>query len=171
MNRFKVEGYVKEFPFLKEISKKIKGEEYTDIDFIKIARIDENLLNKVPYYSGATGSCVGIDEGEGIYFVLSDGKIISNAVKQSGDITHNEAHADNEYWEGETILEAIYRHNITDNLKYIIVKHYGYIIRNHYTEGGLSFIIYKIGKNEMIQDFINTIKEKEFAKIQAEANF
>jgi len=170
MNRFKLQGYVKEFPFLEKINDAILNEESTKIDFIKISKVDENLLNKTPSYEGTTGSMVGIDTGEKIYFVLEDG-MLYDAVTTKGYIRHNEAYEEDECWEGETILEAIDSNQIADCVKYIIVENYGYKIENHYSEGGLSFTIYKVAKNETIKEIIEEIKQKELDLIKAEANF
>lgn len=167
MNRFKLQGYVQEFPFLSQI---IKNADAMDIDFIKIAKVDENLLSKIPSYEGATGSLVGIDTGENIHFILDNNNIIFRAVETKGYVRHNEAHTEDEEWEGETILEGIYKQDIVNRLKCIVVENFGYKINNHHSQGGLNFIIYKVAKNETLQEIIDNVKQKELTLIQAEAN-
>lgn len=171
MNRFKLQAYVSEFPFLSEINEEIRDGKHRDVEFIRIAKVDTNLLNKTPEYEGATGSMVDISTGEHIHFVLSTGEVLRNAVKTSGQVTHNEAHSDDEWWDGESVLEAIDRQGIADKLSYIVVEAYGYDIRDHYSEGGLNFVIYKSPKGDTIARATEEEKAKALSMVQAEANF
>jgi len=168
MNRFKFEAFLQEFPFLKEI---IGKKDANQIDRISVSRFDKDLLEKTPHYEGATGSLVGINEGQEIYFVLTNGGIIMNAVRNEGSCIHNEAYQDNESWDGETVLEAIDRHNVGDRLAYIVWENYGYEIRDHYSEGGLDFTVYKPAKGISIQQIIEEKKASASEQVKAEAEF
>jgi hypothetical protein len=166
MNRFKYEAFLDEFPFLESLAlgcaicKKIS-----------VKRVTRELLQKVPHYSGATGSLVGIDDSEVVHFILNDGTIIRDAVAQSGDVVHNEAHTDNEYWEGETILEALYRQEVSPMLAYIVIVHSGYIIQDHRSQPDWCATIYKPARDIDLGDLITQERDSALQQVKAEANF
>ncbi|MHA1216264.1 MAG: hypothetical protein ACTSPX_02920 [Candidatus Thorarchaeota archaeon] len=168
MDRFKYQAFLEEFPFLTEI---IGEGDPLDCEGITVKRIDNELLKKVPRRSIATGSCVGIDDREVVSFILADSTILENAVRDGGSAIHNEAHTDNEYWDGETILEAIDRHNVGDNLSYIVVVREGYNVRDHYSEPSWCCTVYKPGRNINLAEVIAEEKAKALEMVRAEANF
>lgn len=118
MNRFKLEAFKQEFPFLNEI---LEGEP-TDI---KIKRADENLLKATPeeyYWDGSKGYT---RSKESVHFVLEDGTILKDIVEPSYESGSNYAHSQTRRHEGETILEAIYRlqrgnNLVPDAIRYIV---------------------------------------------------
>jgi hypothetical protein len=168
----KFNAFMKEFPFLIECTKwnDTQGNSL-DCDSIKIANITSDLLAHSPRYKGATGSLVGIDNGERFDFVLSDGQIIKNAVASGGSVIHNEAHTDNEYYDGETVLEGIDKHQVAKCLAFIVKISYGYNIRDHHSLNNYSIIIYKPAKNFALIDIIAAANEKALADVRAEADF
>ena len=177
MNRFRLQVFLKEFPFLKDLVN--KGEE---VDSIQVKRMDKNLFGIRPTYHGATGSLVGIDEGEIVHFLVkSQGitmgirgellEMLRDCVRNSGYVTHNEAYRDNESWDGETILEAIDRLDCAENLRIIILEEYGDNIRDHYSIGGLRFTIYKPAKGVSVKQLLVETKSKAQEEVQAESNF
>lgn len=169
MNRFKFLAMVEEFPFLDEVL----GEQsdYQNCDGIVVKRATKELVGTIPQYQGATGSLVGIDDGERFSFVLKDNSVIQNAVQDSGNVTHNEAHTDNEYWGGETILEAIDRHHVSTMLTHIVLVEYGYNVRDHYSLPNYRITIFKPAKDFSWADLIEEAKEKFKVEVLAEANF
>ena len=185
MNRMKFNACLKEFPFLKELVDQQRDP--INCDGIKVARISQDLISQTPHYEGATGSLVGIDNGERFDFVLRNGQIIKDAVRASGDVVHNEAHTENENYDGETILEAIDRAGVVDTLEYIIKMEYGYNIRDHHSQGNYRMTVYKEAKvlvwlklqNDRVQrgqsfslaEAIAAANEEALSQVKAEATF
>jgi hypothetical protein len=166
MNRFKYQAYVQEFPFLQELI----GDEIPDS--VRIKRADENLLKIIPTYSLHDGS-MGITKlEEKIHFVLTDGTIIMDAVKQKGHTSSNYAHSQERSWDGETVLEAIDRHGVAESLAFIVVDEY-------YLDdwcGGeykreFSLTIYKTPKNTTFGAEIEKARAQALAEVRAEADF
>lgn len=168
MNRFKFEAFLKEFPFLKEL---VGDTDPTKIDGISVKRMDENLFSRTPFYEGATGSLVGIAQGEQVHFVLTDSILMKDAVKNGGACTHNEAYQDDESWKGETILEAIEKHNLGEKLAYIVWEKYGYEIQDHYSVGGLNFTIHKPPKGKTVLEYLEAARKKAIEEIKAGSDF
>jgi hypothetical protein len=167
MNRFKFNAFVEEFPFLSELI----PDSPIDCDSIKIKRATKELMGHKPYYRGATGSLVGINDDEDVSFILNDGTIIEDAVQSELSVTHNEAHRDNEYKDGETVLEAIDRHSVTDTLKYIVSHEYGYNIESHYSQPNFRVTIFKPSREFNWVTLIVAAQRKALEEVQAEANF
>lgn len=174
MNKFKFDAMVEEFPFLSQVLKHDRGNnqqrDHLDCDGISIKRTTRELMEHTPSYQGATGSLVGINDGERFDFVLDDG-IIRNAVHDSGYVTHNEAHQDDEQWNGETVLEAIVKHGVADKLAYIVRLDYGYNVQDHYSQRNYQVVIFKPAKDFTWQELVDEAKAKALAEVQAEANF
>jgi len=168
MNRFKLDAIREEFSCVAYLT---MDKEATDVDSVEVKRVDANLLNTTPSYSGATGSMVGIDEGEKFHFVLEDGTVLEDAVKNEGSCHHNEAHWDNESWTGETVLEAIEKHGVGDTIVLIVQERYGHEIQDHYSIGGLDFIVYKAPKGKTIADYLEEARVKAMETVKAEVNF
>lgn len=172
MNRIKFNAYLKEFPFLEECNIRWNHQrESINCDEIKISRIGRELLDYTPSYNGATGSLVGIDDGERFDFILKDGQIIKDAVAASGHVTHNEAHTDDEHLTGETVLEAIDREDVAENLEFIVKVCYGYNIRDHYSLSNYSMTVYKAAKDFSLADAIAAANKEALSQVKAEANF
>jgi hypothetical protein len=170
ISKIKFDVYVEQFPVLAEVfaELRVKAE---DCDRIEIARADVNLMTHAPQYSGASGSLVGIDDGERIAFVLDDGSVIHDAVKTSGYVRHNEAHTDDESWSGETVLDAIYRHSVPDTLALIVSVRYGYEVRDHYSEDNWSAAVYKTPKGFTYRQIVDEARARALAEVQAESEF
>jgi len=163
MNRFRENALRKEFPFLGELLDDVKPEE------ISIKRIDINLLNLIPEHNGWSGSAVGINSGERILFVLSDGSVIKNAVAQSGRVGSNYAYTETREWDGETILHAIDRHGVSATLEYIVAHRYGVRTIEHYSEGQ-SLAIYKPGKGIDLPGLIRAAYTAAAEQVAAESD-
>lgn len=167
MNRFKFQAFYEEFPFLTECNQ--KGPHHCD--GIEIKRATLTLMSYVPAYSGATGSLVSIDYGERFDFILSDGSVIIDAVKDGGHCRHNEAHTDDESWSGETILEAIDRHKVANTLSFIVKTEYGYRIRDHRSGPEYGIAIFKPSREFTWGKLTKDAKQKALTEVQAEAKF
>ena len=173
MNRFKYQAYVQEFPFLQDII----GDEIPDS--VRVKRADENLLKITPKYYYHNGSMGVTKMDERIHFVLADGSIIHDAVKQSGHTSSNYAHTRTQTWEGETVLEAIdaivsicLRHGVAESLAYIVVEKYylddweGQEYTKEYT-----VTVYKTPKNTTFGAEIEKARAQALAEVRAEADF
>jgi hypothetical protein len=166
MNRFKYQAYLQEFPFLQDLI----GDEIPDS--VRVKRADENLLKVVPEYYCHDGS-LGITElDEKVHFILSDGSIILDAVKQSGRSSSNYAHSQTGEWEGETVLEAINRHGVAESLAFIVVEKYHLDdwSGQEYTKEH-TFTVYKTPKNTIFGAEIEKAMAQALAEVRAEADF
>ena len=166
MNRFKLQAYCNEFPFLQDLI----GDEIPDS--VRIKRADENLLKVVPRYSCHDGSMGITKMDERVHFIFNDGTIIKNAVEQKGHTSSNYAHSQERSWDGETVLEAIDRHGVAETLQYIIIEHY--YLNDwegcHY-EKEHKFTIYKTPKGTSFGAEIEKARAQALAEVRAEADF
>jgi hypothetical protein len=166
MNRFKLQAYCKEFPFLQDLI----GDEIPDS--VRVKRADENLLKVIPQYYYHNGSLGETEHSENIHFVLVDGSILHDAVNQCGHTSSNYAHSQERSWDGETVLEAIDRHGVAETLQYIIIEHY--YLNDwegcHY-EKEHKFTIYKTPKNTTFGAEIEKARAQALAEVRAEADF
>ena len=167
MNHFKFNALLQEFSLTKIIGRR----NVRDCDGITIKPVTCKIIEGTPHYEGATGSLVNIDNNVEISFILKDGGIIHKAVHNSGYVIHNEAHEDNESWRGETVLEAIHRHNVSATLRYIVRLHDGYKIRNHYSQANYDITIFKSSHSISFSHLIADAKEEAAKQVKAEADF
>lgn len=167
MNRFKYQAFMDEFPGVERLA----WGNVLDCDSIKVKRMDEALMDHVPHYDGATGSLVGIEDKEVISFVLHDGSLIEDAVSRSGYVVHNEAHRDNEEWEGETVLEAIDRHQVADRLLLIVSVEAGYNILDHHSQRNWRMTLYKPSESLSIKQAIRNARDQARERVQIEGAF
>lgn len=166
MNRFKLQSYLNEFPFIREII----GESTPDNVIIK--RADENLLRLIPQYCYHNGSMGESEYTEKIHFILSDGTIISDAVRQEGSESSFYAHSQSRSWEGETVLEAIDRHGVAETLQYIVQDVYNLDDwSGQEYDCSWRLTIYKTPKDTNFRAEIAKAKAKALAEVKAEADF
>lgn len=165
MNRL-LQAYMQEFPFLKEII----GDSIPDSVHVK--RADENLLALTPNYFTHVGSLGETNSWKKVHFVLCDGVIIKDAVKQEEEFSSNYAGDSPYISKGETVLEAIDRHGVAETLKFIVVEKYYYSnwegkeLREEYT-----ITIYKPPKDTTFEAEIEKAKAQALSKVRAEADF
>lgn len=172
MNRFRYEALVEEFPFLPEVifdfedpSNAIRLCEY-----IAIKRLDEAILNITPMHETYHGSLTHTDDEQAIHFILDDQSIIMGAVtpkrSQGSDNSWSEQ-------EGETILEAIYRHNVAERLKYAVITHIGYekIQEGSRSSDKWNAKVYKLPKYTTLSAEIERAQQKARGKVRTEADF
>jgi hypothetical protein len=166
VNRFKLQAYCKEFPFLGEII----GNEIPDS--IRIKRADENLLKVIPCYSRHDGSMGKTKNMERVHFVIQDGTIIEDAVLHREEFSSIYAGYSPYSIDGETVLEAIDRHGVSENLAFIVIeKYYLDDWEDHeYTEE-YSFSIYKPPKNTTFGAEIKKARAQALAEVRVEADF
>lgn len=168
MNPMKFDAFLAEFPFLNEVFT-AHGLEAQDCDGLTVKRLTPELLNSIPCVGGATGSLVGIEDGEYIAIVTPE-TVMVDVVRQSVDWIHNEAYTDNESWTGESVLEAIYRMQ-AENLTHVVVVESGYNVVNHYSQNDWEATIYKPSKEFTVRDLIAQAVEKAQAQVKAESEF
>lgn len=166
MNRFKLQAYMKEFPFLQDLI----GDEIPDS--VRIKRADENLLKVIPRYYYHNGSLGVTELSEKVHFVLQDGSILHDAVNGCGHTSSNYAHTQDQYWKGEAVLEAIDRHGVAESLTFIAVEYYylddwsGQEYTKEYT-----FTVYKTPKNTTFGAEIEKARACALAEVRTEADF
>lgn len=169
MNRFKLEAFKKEFPFLKDI---LQGEP----NRIFIKRADHNLLKSVPEYYYFDGSMGETKIKETVSFVLK-GKILQNVVQTSYERGSNYANSQHITEEGESILEAIYRMQLEeeldpDEIQYIVwEREYLSDWQGSEYEDNYTVYIYKPPRKVTYIDIIRESEEKALLEVQIEANF
>lgn len=170
MNRFKINGFFREFPFLATLV-----EDTSEVEEVRVARIDRDFLGKVPQYRGATGSLVGIEDSERIFLLNQNGEVLAEP-RQALSITHTEAYRDDEEEEGETVGEALAYLEDPDTVAYAVCIHTGYRIRDHHSVGGYSVVVYKPPKGFTLKGWVEEqerrakeILDAQLAEIDAEA--
>lgn len=169
MNKFKLEAFFQEFPFIKEV---IGEKNHTKIDFIRVARIDENFLNSIPgeyYWDGSAGET---SNWERIAFVMKDGTVHQDCVKTKGVAGSNYAHEGTREWEGETVLEAISSLENPDDVQYIVWEER--ILSDWQGQDSTrtyGITIYKAPKNKSLSEILERARKKAMAEVMAESNF
>jgi len=173
MNRFKFEGFKLEFPCLQPllVDRNERAREARHCDEIRIKHLDREFLNSSPTWNSWDGSLVGISKKETISFQLSDGSLIVDGVYQVGEHRSNYAHTSTAHESGETVLEAIDRHDIASKICMIIVVRTGFTVLEHFSGPNFSVCIYKAGKGELVADLIATAATAALEEARAEANF
>ncbi|MBI4120375.1 MAG: hypothetical protein HY454_02815 [Parcubacteria group bacterium] len=164
MNKFKVQAFFAEFPFLMTGDGPIVRNP-EEVEEVAVSRIDKDFLGKEPQYDGASGSMVGIDDSERIYLFDQDGNLLVE-VEQGGCCYHNEAYTEDESWDGETVGEALLR---TDpaQVHYAVVVCTGYEIRDHYSVGGYSVTVCKPPKGFTLPEWVEEQKRRASEQIAA----
>lgn len=164
MDLFKMLKFVEEFPFLEGILKD------SIPDNIKIKKIDENILSRVPGEYFHNGSCGETRDEASVHFILKDGSVLYNAVAPSGESKSNYAHSTPHSWAGESILEAIFARVNYEELKFIVVDTYYYDnwIGKESTEEW-NITIYKVTKKErgLISQLVERVKHRAAAEVAA----
>lgn len=151
-SRFQILALERQFPALFE------GEfPFVHRDRVEVARVErvtKELLESTPHYRGATGSLVGIRDDEQFLLLNADLSVIGR-VRQERDVIHNEAHWDNEFEYGETVGEAIARLGCAQEVGYILRRHTGYDVCDHFSVGGYSVTLYKLPHGWTITNWVD----------------
>lgn len=137
-----------------------------EIESVKVSKISPEFLEMCPLYNGATGSEVDIADSYRIFLLNKDGVVLTEVV-QSLDITHNEAHTDDEDEIGECVGEALLRLDNPDEVMLAISIHTGYEIRNHSSVGGCEVVLYTSPKGFTLKGWIEKKLMIEAEKIKA----
>lgn len=163
MRKFFMRSFFEQFSFLTVGEKPVVQVER--VEKVSVSRVGRDFLNRVPQYNGATGSLVDIDDSERIYLFDREGNLLVE-VQQGGYCHHNEAHTDNEEWDGETVGEALLR---TDpaQVHYAVVVHTGYEIRDHFSIGGYSVTVCKPPKGFTLPEWVEEQKHRASEMISA----
>lgn len=182
MNRFKYNALKDEFPFLAQTAMVTEGGKERDpknCDGITIKRITQELLDKTPQEHSWDGSLVGINKWVRVDFILKDGSIIKGAVMPKGSSGSNYAYEETHSWQGETVLEAIYRHcaimkfgTVPGEVEFIVWTKGGYNVVEHYSQRDWRSTIYKPAKGQnLIRKSIINARGEALDEVKAEANF
>lgn len=166
MDRFKFEAFCEEFPFLRILSPDGRKP-----DWIKVKRADENLLGVVPSHYFWDGHLGETHDDTRVHFILTEGEGLFSSVLPDIEVGDN-SNGCRRKEQGETILEAIDRLNISEKIKYVVVEGYyknAWQGQDHTEEW--SFTIYKPAADASFPAEIQKAKEKAMAQVKAEANF
>jgi len=121
MNEFRKKAFLKKFPFL--------GNEYFssfDPDYIRVKRIDRELLLKTPYRYEHDGSLGETSYGQRVHLILK-GNEVTEKVTPGGHSSSNYAYTPTKEWEGERVIDFIYRKGINpSDVKAIVVVEWDY---------------------------------------------
>ncbi|MCH7828434.1 hypothetical protein IH982_01015 [Patescibacteria group bacterium] len=178
-NRFKVQAFFAEFPFLERLFQErlvvAMGYDNAEVEEVYVKRVDTNFLDKIPLYEGATGSLVGIEDAESIFLLNSQGDFL-DVVHSAKSIVHNEAYLDNEEEEGESVGETLTHFRDPDVVAYAVCIHVGFKVRDHRSVGGYSVTLYKPPKGFSLRGWVEEQQRRaeqmlaaEVAEIDAEA--
>ena len=168
MNRFRLQAFCQEFPFLEKLFPEIG--ESRSLAKIKINRTDQNLVIRTPSHYSCVGSMGSITIGEAFSFVTEDGTIFENCVRQDYESESNYACDQGSKSDGEQIIAAIDRLGIKD-IKYIVEHSYDY---NSLSADPIrrtwSIIIYKCSKNDILEDILSSAKREAAEAVKAEGD-
>lgn len=167
MNRFKRKAFEQEFPFLSAILADHGREE--KLQSIRVSRIDENLLKSTPSVYRWGGSLVDINKVESVHFILSTGKILFDAVRSDREIGSNYAHTETVRVEGESVLEAIDRLEVTD-LSHIVWVRSGFRVENHHSTRHWEITVFKEAKSLKIEAALEAARAEALEQVRAEAD-
>jgi hypothetical protein len=176
MDRFKIEAFLNEFWWLNCSEGDYQPlVEADSVEKVAVSRINEDFLSRTPKYDGGTGNLVDIADSERILLCDRHGFLVGE-VAQGGYCRHNEAHQDDECWEGETVGEALSRLKDSDEVFFAVLIHTGYEIRNHHSVGGYRVVVYKPPKGFSLKGWVDEKRrqaaqmlQSELAEIDAEA--
>jgi hypothetical protein len=163
MNRFKVHAFFAEFPFLVTGDSVVR--DVGRVEEVAVSRISKEFLDKEPKYKGVTGSLVDIGDNEQVFLLDKSGNTLAT-VKQGYDVTHNEAHMDDELSAGETVGEALLRIDPAQ-VHYAVVVHTGYEIQDHHSVGGYSVTLHKAPKGFTLKGWVEEQKRRARAQVEA----
>ncbi len=162
MNRFGIHVFRQEFESLLWI---LPVEWKEDME-TRVSRISHEFMEKRALHDGATGNLVDIADDAKIFLLSASGKLLAE-VRQTIDITHNEANWDNEYEDGETVGEALLRLGQPDRVAYAVEIREGYIVKDHHSVGGYSVTLYKPPKGFTLSGWLNGQIRREKEKLSA----
>ena len=169
MNRFKYEAFLEEFPFLDEImaEHRFQSENLTGKGIV-VKRADDRLLSLTPLDSGYD-CCQGQRWNRtAVHFITTE--ILLHAVFRQVNWQYADQHTSDFKKEGETILEAIFRHNVAPTLKLIIGVHRSGCDFGDTPETN-EITIYKTPKDVTYDDLIKEAQTSAISDIKAEVEF
>lgn len=134
MDRFRVEAFIREFPFLEGLAEKDR------IEDIRVSRISPDFLKRKPREEYASGSRVDIHDIEKVYLLDEDGAVLTEVKGVVDAVDHR---GEDTFEEGETVGEALARLDDPNAVAYALNVHTGYEVVNHHSIGGYEVIIYK----------------------------
>ena len=173
MNRFKFQAFKREFPCLEALltGRADRPREAQHCNEIKISRLGHDFLSYIPEHVSHDGSMVGINKKEEISFVLSGGSVLRGDVQCRGTHGSNYAHSETAYEEGETVLEAIDRHQCAEALWLLVMVRSGFTVREHFSEPNFTVTVYKVAKGESLTELIEEAANAALNEVRAKANF
>lgn len=164
MNQYLRHAFFSQFTFLTVGDKPIV-QEAEQVERVSVCRIDRDFLGRKPRYEGASGNLVDIDDSERIFLLDREGHLLVE-VKQGGYCRHNEAHRDDESWEGESVGEALLRTD-PNRVYYAVVVHTGYEVVDHHSIGGYAVTVYKPPKGFHLKGWVDEQKRRAGEQIAA----
>lgn len=168
MNRFKFEAFLKEFPFLKEILEE-KKRDYQQVDSIRVARIDENLLLRTLeeyHYDGSAGETYNWEE---LWAVLPDGTVQVVPTQDECSSDSNYAHSQPRHEEGQPIIEALVGLEETHYLVLLERELENWPGREYVNEFNVT--IYKPSRSTSLSKEIEKARRKATIEVKAGVDF
>ena len=163
MNRFKLEAFMKEFPFLRELDLGRDPE-------IRVERLDPRWLRERAEERNEETTSVSYREVDKVYLVVVGRAIELLEIVPVGS---------REQREGETLLEALIRLGEREKVEYLVWNHYIFDHVEEYQGGQLvslptrrnEWIILKPKRMKTIAQQITEAKAKAEAEVKREAAF
>lgn len=176
METIKLEAFVNQFPFLRSTRSKrptlFELNDAVETLTVKVARMDKCILDTIPSQYNWDGSMGCTDDNEIIDFILRDGTVIENAVKQSGTSGSNYAHSSRSDWDGQSVLDAIYEKKVTETLQYVVFYKDKYCRWDQsYDCNYVDITIYKLPKDSSIAELVEARKKEVESEIKEQSNF
>lgn len=156
MRKTQFDAYVSEFPFITNV---LADSQFCELDVlacdsVRIARLGQEALEFTPREDEESGNLVGICIRERVSFVLDDGTILDNAVKQDFTYRSHSGHGSERSGKGETILSAIDRLGIAETVRFVVRIDSGYEVQDSFSQDNWSMIVYKLAKDFEISSML-----------------
>ena len=166
MNTFKKNAIMKEFPFIKDALEQ-EGTTIEDVDKITIHRADREWLNSIPVDTAWDGSA-GNDYEYHTLFAYTGTEEVSVPLECRYLRGSNYAYSQTKEKDGDTILSALKKHNVTD-AKCFVMFH-----RKYSNWSGSKFVdiynvkIYKCPRGYTIEDVCKEAEDMERISLSRE---
>ena len=154
-NRFKIQAFFKEFPFLESIC------DIEKVEKAGVVRISKDFLMAKPRTEVVSGSLVNINDSEQVFLFDSGGNLLTE-VKPSRSY-HYMGNCEEP---GETVGEALLRIDST-RVHFAATVRIGYEIRDHRSVGGYCVTLYKSPKRFTLLEWVEEQELRANKEVQA----
>ena len=162
MNHFKRKAFYQEFPFLTAIEREPEACEQ-----IVVGRVNLDLLHRRPIRCKIVSAGANIAEGDEVWLLAGCGQLLGQV---RAEYDWRGPH-DTRRSPGETVLEAIDRLDVVEQLCYVVWVEYGYQIVNHCSGPAWRVTIYKPARQIRIAEVVARALAMAQKKVAAETDF